>query len=43
MQQYDLLTPLVQLLQCLKSCVFFIHAGGAEILGISSIFIVPSQ
>jgi diguanylate cyclase (GGDEF)-like protein/PAS domain S-box-containing protein len=38
----DMLTPLVQPLQCLKSCIFFVHARLTAANDKSSIFIVPS-
>jgi hypothetical protein len=43
MQSHDLLAPLVQPFQCLKSCVLFVHAKLTEMHDKSSIFIVPNQ
>jgi hypothetical protein len=42
-QPHDLLAPLVALLQCLLSCVFFFHISWSQETQISSYFIGPYQ
>jgi hypothetical protein len=42
-QPHNLLSPLVKLIQCLKSCVFFVHPHQAASQHISSNLFVPDQ
>lgn len=42
-QPHNLLSPLVKLLQCLKSCVFFVHPHPTPSQQISSNLFVPDQ